>query len=183
MKAKALFITCLMTVDAFFIGFAYSFNTHPVLIEDPSLPAKQVSTSSNRGDGSTGRSTGSSSDTTESGSAKSAAPNKSKLEKADLAKSKLVKKDGGKAPAGAAVQEGKGLCQPASMSQKTKAEAEAKAKAEKHGSGKVEKKDKAGKKNLDKGKSPEKTGMLPESQTIGESSGLRKLPLGSFLSA
>jgi hypothetical protein len=166
MKAKALFITCLMTVDAFFIGFAYSFNTHPVLIEDPSLPAKQVSTSSG---------------TTESGSAKSAAPNKSKLEKADLAKSKLVKKDGGKAPAGAAVQEGKGLSQPASLSQKTKAKAEA--KAEKHGSGKVEKKDKAGKKNLDKGKSPEKTGMLPESQTIGESSGLRKLPLGSFLSA
>lgn len=181
MKAKALFITCLMTVDAFFIGFAYSFNTHPVLIEDPSLPAKQVSTSSNRSDGSTGRSTGrstgSSSDTTESGSAKSAAPNKSKLGKADLAKSKLVKKDGGKAPAGAAVQEGKGLSQPASMSQK------AKAKAEKGSSGKVEKKDKAGKKNLDKGKSPEKTGMLPESQTIGESSGLRKLPLGSFLSA
>ena len=177
MKAKALFITCLMTVDAFFIGFAYSFNTHSVLIEDPSLPAKQVSKSSNRSDSSTGRSTGSSSDTTESGSAKSAAPNKSKLGKADLAKSKLVKKDGGKAPAGAAVQEGKGLSQPASLSQK------AKAKAEKHGSGKVEKKDKAGKKNLDKGKSPEKTGMLPESQTIGESSGLRKLPLGSFLSA
>lgn len=179
MKAKALFITCLMTVDAFFIGFAYSFNTHPVLIEDPSLPAKQVSKSSNRSDSSTGSSTGSSSDTTESGSAKSAAPNKSKLEKADLAKSKLLKKDGGKAPAGASVQEGKGLSQPASMSQKTKAEA----KAEKGSSGKVEKKDKPGKKNLDKGKSPEKTGMLPESQTIGESSGLRKLPLGSFLSA
>ncbi|MBN8660501.1 MAG: hypothetical protein J0M35_09080 [Candidatus Obscuribacter phosphatis] len=169
MKAKALFITCLMTVDAFFIGFAYSFNTHPVLIEDPSLPAKQVSKSSNR--------SASSSGTTESGSAKSAGPNKSKLEKADLAKSKLVKKDGGKAPAGAAVQEGKGLSQPASLSQK------AKAKAEKGNSGKVEKKDKAGKKNLEKGKSPEKTGMLPESQTIGESSGLRKLPLGSFLSA
>ncbi|MBX9940069.1 MAG: hypothetical protein K2Y32_12490 [Candidatus Obscuribacterales bacterium] len=112
MKAKVLFITCLMTVDAFFIGFAYSFNTHPVLIEDPSLPAKQIDRGSTAGSG----------DTSNKSSSGEYGPSKTQLSgkneasgspkggtKAKKNESKRIKQSEGKSPKGTEVQDKKAL--------------------------------------------------------------------------
>jgi hypothetical protein len=52
-NAKGKFVSTLLTIDTFFISFAVGFNSHPVLVVDPSLPplktkpaAKVVTTSS-----------------------------------------------------------------------------------------------------------------------------------------
>jgi hypothetical protein len=37
-KAKGIFISTLLVIDTFFVSYAVGFNTHPVLIVDPSLP-------------------------------------------------------------------------------------------------------------------------------------------------
>lgn len=38
MKAKGIFISTLLVIDTFFVGFTYGFNSREVLIVDPSLP-------------------------------------------------------------------------------------------------------------------------------------------------
>ncbi len=42
MSGKGRFISALLAVNAFFIGFAYGFNSRKVLIVDPSLPPIQT---------------------------------------------------------------------------------------------------------------------------------------------
>ena len=38
MKAKVQFIGALAMINAYLMAFAYGFNSHPVLVVDPSLP-------------------------------------------------------------------------------------------------------------------------------------------------
>lgn len=42
MKAKGNFIAALLVIDAFFIAFAYGFNSRKVMVVDPNLPPVHV---------------------------------------------------------------------------------------------------------------------------------------------